>query len=115
MYCKYWNLAALLVIGAGCNNSSEPAAITTGQRSAAPDQAVSQFLEAVRTGNDQQTAQMLTPKAREEAAKNDLVVAPRGSPTATYKVGQTEYVTPEKDGAHGPSGWCAYSGRVVVW
>src|SRR5262245_41413780 len=105
MYRKYSSLAILLVIAAGC--SQEPTA-SPSQHAASggtPAQAVTQFLEAVRTGDDRQTAQMLTPKAREEAAKNDLVVAPHGSASATYKIGQTEYVTPEKDGAHVRCSW----------
>ncbi len=100
-------VSALII--AGCGQSTGPAA--NGQASAnvtgdTPDKAVTEFLEAVRTGNDQKAASMLTPLARKKTAEVDMVVAPPGSPTAKYQVGEVEYVTPEKDGAHV---WCRWT------
>ena len=50
------------------------------------------FLEAVRTGDDAKAAQMLTEVARRETEKHELVVAPPGSDTAHYEVGEVEYI-----------------------
>src|SRR5262249_62416966 len=38
-----------------------------------------------------------------------MVVSPSGRPTATFKVGKVEYVTPNKDGAHV---WCSWTDAV---
>lgn len=62
---------------------------------AAPDKVVFQFLEAVRTGNDDQAASMLTQVARQKTAEENLVVAPPGSDTAKFEVGRVEM---DKDG-----------------
>ena len=43
-----------------------------------PDRAVSEFLEAVRTGNDQTAAAMLTPTARQKTSEMQMAVAERG-------------------------------------
>ncbi|HTQ38400.1 MAG TPA: hypothetical protein VMJ32_05205 [Pirellulales bacterium] len=48
---------------------------------------------------------MLTPVARQKTAEMQMVVAPPGSPTAKFKVGEVEYVTPNKDGAHVWTSW----------
>lgn len=78
-------LASLFYV-VGCGSSSSPAA------SAKPgaDLAVRQFLEAVRTGQDQQAAAMLTTTAREKTAQMNLVVAPQGSDTAKFEVIEAE-------------------------
>jgi len=52
--------------------------------------AVFEFLEAVRTGNDDQAAQMLTGLARKKTAESGLEVAPPGSDTAQFKVGEVK-------------------------
>jgi hypothetical protein len=104
---KYWVIAGLMLVAAGCSQSADTGSQHSGGNSAvagSPDQTVHDFLEAVRLGNDQKAAEMLTPLAREEAAKNDLVVAPRGSASATFKVGKVEYKA-EKDGAYVQSMW----------
>ena len=106
---RHFVAVLLLLIVSGCGQSTGPAA--NGQGSAnvtgdTPDKAVTEFLEAVRTGNDQKAASMLTPLARKKTAEVDMVVAPPGSPTAKYQVGEVEYVTPEKDGAHV---WCRWT------
>ena len=104
-------IAGLLLVLAGCNQSSEPAASNqashTGQASAggAPDQAVYDFLEAVRTGNDQKAAEMLSPLARQKTAEKQMVVAPPGSPTAKFTVGKVKYKPDDKDGAYVSCTW----------
>jgi hypothetical protein len=104
-------IAGLLSILAGCNQSSELTAAaghqTTEQASAggAPDQAVYDFLEAVRTGNDQKAAEMLSPLARQKTAEKQMVVAPPGSPTAKFTVGKVKYKPDDKDGAYVSCTW----------
>lgn len=111
MHRIYWNSASVLLVlvVAGCSQPSGPAANAPASGSVAgdtPEKAVTEFLEAVRTGNDQKAALMLTPLARQKTAEVDMVVAPPGSPTAKFQVGEVEYVTPEKDGAHV---WCRWT------
>lgn len=72
---------------------------------ATPQQVVATFLESLRAGDETVAAALLTDKAREETAKKDLSVQPPGTPAAKYQVGEAEYVTPNKDGAHVHSVW----------
>ncbi|HZZ29524.1 MAG TPA: hypothetical protein VFE46_16110 [Pirellulales bacterium] len=116
---KFWPVTLLLFI-VGCGQTSQPEANVANNRVSSgssangfaadtPDRAVFDFLEAVRTGNDQQASTMLTPLARQKTTEMQMVVAPPGSPTAQFKVGQVEYVTPNKDGAHV---WCNWTDQV---
>jgi len=103
-------IAGLLLIVAGCNQSSEPTATHqashAGQASGGtPDQAVFDFLEAVRTGNDQKAAEMLSPLARQKTAEKQMVVAPPGSPTAKFTVGKVKYKPDDNDGAYVSCTW----------
>jgi len=97
-------LVALAVVNTGCGGRSDtPAAASTtaadAKRAAAnvppPDAAVTEFLTAVKRGDDEKSAQMLTELAREKTAELDMVVAPPGSDTASFKVGQVELVADE--------------------
>jgi len=104
-------IAGLLLVLTGCNQSSEPTASQqashAGQASAGgtPDQAVYDFLEAVRTGNDQKAAEMLSPLARQKTAEKQMVVAPPGSPTAKFTVGKVKYKPDDNDGAYVSCTW----------
>ena len=102
-----FTLAALGLSGCGASQSSSTTTAKTAiaPDSVTPDLAVRTFLEAVRTGDDKKAASMLTPTARKKTAERDLTVAPPGSATARYEVGDVEFVTPEKDGAHVASAW----------
>jgi len=113
---QFWIPVALLFVVGGCGQASQTAqglsntqgsagAQVSGSATDTPDRAVFEFLEAVRTGNDQQASSMLTPVARQKTAEMQMVVAPPGSPTAKFKVGEVEYVTPNKDGAHVWTSW----------
>lgn len=55
-----------------------------------PDAAVYDFMEAVRTGDDDMAGRLLTPLARQKVAENHMVVAPPGTDTARFEIGQTE-------------------------
>jgi hypothetical protein len=100
--------AALLIVVGGCGFQSGSAINSTGgggsaaQTSSAqdtPDRVVSDFMEAVRGGDDKKSESLLTPITRQKIAETQVAVTPPGSPTAKYKVGTVKYVTPEKDAA----------------
>jgi hypothetical protein len=114
-------LAAVLVCGAmlmatGCGKSSSTGGAGLG--SGSPEQATTEFLEAVRTGDHDKTATMLTPTARERTAKQEMVVAPPGSATAQYAIRDVKYVD---EGAHVAVDWSDVEedGRMhtdrIVW
>jgi hypothetical protein len=93
----------------GCSSSTdtaEPAAQKPADAPAAnpstPDETVRQFLQAVKDGNDEKAAAMLTNTAREKTAEADMVVAPQGSETASFTVGRVETV---EGGAYVQSEW----------
>ncbi|OHB82221.1 MAG: hypothetical protein A2W31_02670 [Planctomycetes bacterium RBG_16_64_10] len=74
--------------------SAERAAVA-GQGTSAgtsPAQTVFCFLEAVRLGDDTAASHMLTDLARQKTAEINMVVAPPGSDTASFRVGQTTMV-----------------------
>jgi hypothetical protein len=68
-----------------------------------PAAAVFDFLEAVRTGNDEKAAMMLTKTARQKTAEKNMEVAPPGSDTAQFKVGKVEHLA--QDTARVASTW----------
>ena len=78
---------------------------TTPAGLSGPAAAVFEFHEAVRTGNDEKAASMLTATARRKIAEMDppVVVAPPGSDTAKFEVGRVEYLA--EDGARVASTW----------
>lgn len=89
--------------GGGDVQSGGGAGGNTGGERAGPAAAVFDFLEAVRTGNDEKAALMLTKTARRKTAELNMEVAPPGSDTAQFKVGQVEYLA--EDGARVASTW----------
>ncbi len=104
--------AILATVAAGCgkSDSSAPAgesAASGGAQASAPADgpaaAVAEFLGAVRSGDDAKTASMLTKLARQKTAELNMVVAPPGSDTAQFEVGQVEYRG--EDGARVQSVW----------
>ncbi len=113
------SLAVLTVSAMGCGgsdqasqasatggNDAQSAAAAGGNATAdaaAPAAAVFDFLEAVRTGNDAKAATMLTQLARRKTAEFELEVAPPGSDTAQFKVGEVEFLA--EDGARVVSTW----------
>ena len=100
------NTAARIVLGtliglAGCGNPSAPVTGASGEGGAAPSDAptadtpegaVALFLGAVCAGNDERAASMLTDVARRKTAEMDLEVAPPGSDTAQFQIGEVELV-----------------------
>jgi hypothetical protein len=105
---KFGILALGALAACGCSRSaSEGEGQASQEKTAAkvpgPDKALFDFLEAVRTGDDAKAADMLTDLARSETEKYELVVAPAGSDTASFKVGEVEIVA--EGGAHVASVW----------
>jgi len=86
----------------GCGKPSGPTANATqgsrdGQATQAaslaaetPEGAVTIFLNAVCAGDDERATRMLTDLAREKTAELDLEVAPPGSDTAQFRLGDIE-------------------------
>ena len=64
-----------------------------------PAAAVHEFLEALRTGNDERASKMLTAAAREKTASLNRNVTPPASDTARFTIGKVDYVN--DDGAQG--------------
>lgn len=119
MRCTSW-MAIALIFGAlaGCNGSSSDQSATprastesgtqTGDGSVPlaasnPSEAVNTFLDAVRTGNDEVATAMFTPLAQQKAKDLEIEVAPRGSDTARFEVGNVEMMGNE--GARVLSKW----------
>jgi len=112
-------LALLSVAGFGCggsNGDSSPAPSDggSGETSAAtkapklepPAAAVAEFLDAVRVGDDGKAASMFTPAARTQVAQLGYQVAPTKSDTATFAVGEVEYL--KGGGARVAASWTDY-------
>jgi hypothetical protein len=100
-------LIALAVIGIiGCSKSEGPvqqSAASVNQTADTPEAACREFLEAVRTGDDEKAAQMLSAVAREKAAALGRGVTPSASDTARFALGKVKYVG--EDGAQVESTW----------
>ncbi|MBL9123435.1 MAG: hypothetical protein JNG90_07360 [Planctomycetaceae bacterium] len=92
----------LALVGCGSAEPPKPTADAAGA-SIPPEQVVQAFLEAVRTGNDDTATNMLSPVARQKTAEKDLAVAPPGSDTASFTVGEVEMI--DGGGAHVASTW----------
>ena len=100
----------LLGFAAGCGQSAsdrgpqmDAVSPQTVAQEDSPGSAVHRFLDAVRAGNDEKSSLMLTAIARKKTAEYDMVVAPPGSDTASFKVGEVEMIG--EDGAHVASFW----------
>jgi hypothetical protein len=108
-------LSVVLLAASGCGKtapsdslaSSEPASRgdSSGDSPSTPMEAVKQFYEALRDGREAKIASLLTDKARQETANSGLDIRSPGSASLTYEVGEWEFVTPAKDGAHVKSTW----------
>jgi hypothetical protein len=75
------------------------------QQPSGPQATVAQYLEAVRTGDAATVNQLLTSRARQKTTDLNVAVAPPGSDTAQYDVGQTRFLSEAKDAAHVESRW----------
>lgn len=64
-----------------------------------PAEIVAQFLDGMRTGNEETISRLLTNAAREELTKQGLVASPPGSPEAKIVIRETRFVDTDKDAA----------------
>ena len=130
-----WIAAAVLLL-AGCGSSESPDASPAAKSSAppasgaataaavkpagttTPDGTVRAFLSAIKQGNDKQAEAMLTDIARQRTRERDLYVAPPGTETASFEVGEFEI---EGDKAQVASTWTDLGEdnkphtEVIVW
>ena len=103
-------LLTLALAASGCGSAETPAGPQAGSSASVaadtlrPDDVVREFLDAIRRGDDAKASQMLTEVARRETQKHELVVAPPGSDTAKFDVGETEVVAKDEL-AHVSSKW----------
>ncbi len=87
--------------GAGSQTpSSNPAAKVD---SSTPRAAAAAFFAALRDSDEQTVAYLLTQKAREESEKHDVAIDPPQDPTATFSVGEVEFV--DTNGAYVSGTW----------
>lgn len=84
-----WLTACLLALAAGCSRPTVDG-VPVSSSAAPPEAVIAEFLEAVRQGNDRKSADLLTPLARQRTAEWELVVAPPGSETARFRVGDVQ-------------------------
>jgi len=95
---------------ATASKASESAGQGAAESSAAdtggPSEAVAAFLDAVKNGQDAKANGMLTKLALQETAKMNMVVAPPGSDTASFEVGEVETLSEgDEQGAQVASKW----------
>lgn len=105
-FTAFLMLAALGL--AGCSKTSETpnasADTTAGTTNdEGPAKMVAQFLEAVRTGDDDKARQLLSTVAQQKTAEMNCSVTPPASDTARFEVGQVELVG--NDGARVTCKW----------
>lgn len=100
-----WAVPFLIVAGCGkppatdqsttANPANAPAASSdprVAAQTSGPAAAVAEFLEAVRTGNDEKATKMLSTVARQKTAALNRNVTPPASDTARFSVGKVSYV-----------------------
>jgi hypothetical protein len=144
-----WHFAAVFglftILTAGCGKSDSPAA-TEAQRAEhgldpahlssgyakeqpaavshdkaeTPDKVVAQFLEAARSGDQRKLAGLMTKAARDETTSHNINFELESYQNATFKVGDFEYLTPEKNTAHVACKWTDHDGDAsfthdVIW
>lgn len=93
---------AVSVVGCGKSSGTDRPMAASGTSVAAvakdgPAAATREFLEALRTGNDEKAAAMLSVSAREKTTAMNRSVTPPASDTARFSVGKVDYVN--DDGA----------------
>ncbi len=114
MRTTFFATLAVIILAVGCGKSEtqKVTADAKAETDAAINQAAAQmaagvpsdpiakivyeFLEAVRQGDTNSAGQRLTPLALKRTSEQDLVFAPPGSPTASFKIGGVEMIDKEK-------------------
>ena len=103
MLRKHWimllTLSVIGVIGCGGETPKTP----EEPSESGPQAAVKEFLEAFRNGDDQATEQMLTAAARATTRSAGVKVAPEGSDTVEFEIGEVKYIA--EDGVQVACTW----------
>ncbi len=111
---KTWQLIGIgLLIGlAGCTGESgtEVTADAKGQKGETsseegPAAVTSQFLDALKNGDQKVVEGLMTTRAREEMPKHNLIVQPIGTPDAKFEVGRAEFHEKNDDLAYVSTVW----------
>ena len=89
----------LLLANAGCQRAGMPAEFTNHPE---PEKVTAAFLEAVRAGDDHKVTGYLSLTAREQTQAMEMVVAPHGSETASFRFTGSKATSGE---AHVRSEW----------
>ncbi len=89
---KQWLAAAIgAALLAGCGSGSgDGAAASSAKDSRGPDAVIAEFLAAIKKGDDKSASGLLTSVAQQKTSEMEMVVAPPGSDTASFKVLETE-------------------------
>ena len=99
--CFLAGLFVLAVLG-GCGGAQTDSQQAENPQDS-PEQVLEQFLQAIRSGADEQAEGLLTPLALERTRGADLVVTPPGRDSASFEIGEVKYVA--DDGVHIESRW----------
>lgn len=88
------------------DGDQETAAAASAPEAADAAEVVHEFLTAIQKGDETRSNELLTPLARQKTAEKDMAVAPIGSESATFTVGEVE-LPEEGEGqiAHVASTW----------
>ena len=87
------------------SSNAAPDIAVSKQRYAQPDQTVSAFLTALKSGIQSDATALLTTKAQIEMAKASASIQPPGSGSAEFEVTEVKYLGAEQTGAHVWSTW----------
>jgi len=111
-----WTVLVLIVSGCAKQTGTGQPSATQGSEAAAsaesvgvvvkadgPAAAVAEFLEAIRTGNDEAATRMLSKVARQKTAALNRSVTPPASDTAKFTVGKVDMIG--DDGARVACTW----------
>jgi hypothetical protein len=104
-------------LSAGYSSDQAPAALN---RADAPDKVVLQFMEAAKSGDQKKLSDLMSEAARRETDAYHIDFELDSYRNATFEVGETEYLTPEKNTAHVGCKWTdrddtgSYS-HDVIW
>jgi hypothetical protein len=108
-------LAVLAIAASGCGKSADtPTTLGSGTSQTTnavaqtrptdgPEGTITQFLDALRTGNDDIATKLLSTAAREKSASLSRGVTPPASDTAKFAVGKVDYIN--DDGARVACTW----------
>ncbi len=100
--------AASAISSATSSSTTETTAHSTPTATAAvepPEQVVGRFLEALRNGDRDTVASLLTTAAREETVRLGYEINPPGDPSSKYEVGRVEFVNGDNPEALVSSTW----------